>query len=343
MAQYQIGNEVYELPDNLPPEQLNEILQSLAGGGNNQPDTSFSSAFQSGIDAPLENMATTARMLGAEGTADMLSGLTQAPANYESAANRFINPQEGDFTIGGFAPQYLPRAAVEQAGQLAGSLATRAGGGLVGGAATGGNPLGIAAGALAGPALFEFAQQLGPIAKQRAANNGRAEPAWEDWSAAAAAAGVSGALNSIGVTGFGGASLLNRTLKEGITESAQSVTEQTGSTAGTQAGLQIDPKQAIGEGIIGGTTAGGVGVATDTVGAVGKGVSRVFNPADNSVSDPEAAAELAQRLDRIATANEYDLNDIDKMSTKGARETVDKAHVQLAEELKQVAKVILSM
>ena len=118
MAEYQIGSQTYELPDNLPPQQLNQILTQLASQqGSSEPDTSFSSAFQSGIDAPLENMATTARMLGAEGTADTLSGLTDAPTNYESASDRFINPEEGDFTIGGFAPAYLPRAAAEQAGQ----------------------------------------------------------------------------------------------------------------------------------------------------------------------------------------------------------------------------------
>ena len=203
-------------------------------------------------------MATTARMLGAEGTADTLSGLTTAPQNYESAAERFINPQEGDFTVGGFAPGCLPRAAVEQAGQFAGSLATRTGGAAIGSMF---GPKGTVAGALAGPALFEFVQQLGPIAAQRAQNNGRREPAWEDWTAAAGAAGVSGLLNTIGVSGGSGASFLNKTLREGVTEAAQSVTEQTGSTAGTDVGLQIDPKQAVGEGIIGGTTAGGFDVA----------------------------------------------------------------------------------
>ena len=59
-------------------------------------------------------------------------------------------------------------------------------------------------GALAGPALFEFVQQLGPIAAERARNNGRAEPEWEDWTAAAGAAGVSGALNALGVSGGSG-------------------------------------------------------------------------------------------------------------------------------------------
>ena len=103
MAEYQIGSQTYELPDNLPPQQLNQILTQLASQQISQEkDTSFSSAFQSGLDAPLERLATTADMLGADGTAETLSGLTDAPTNYESAADRFINPEEGDFTIGGF-------------------------------------------------------------------------------------------------------------------------------------------------------------------------------------------------------------------------------------------------
>ena len=32
MAQYQIGNQVYELPDNLPPQQLQQIPSQLAAG-----------------------------------------------------------------------------------------------------------------------------------------------------------------------------------------------------------------------------------------------------------------------------------------------------------------------
>ena len=305
----------------------------------NPPDTSFSSAFQSGLDAPLENMAVTADLLGFKGTAETLSGLTDAPENYDSASNRFINPQEGDFTIGGFGVGYLPRAATEQAGQVLGSLSTRAGGAAVGSL---GGPVGTATGALAGPAMFEFIQQLGPVAQQRAKNNGRDEPSWDDWSAAASTAGVSGLLNSIGIKGGSGANILNRTLKEGVTEGSQSVVEQTGSSLGTEAGLQIDPKQAVGEGIIGGTSAGGIKVGTDTVTGTVSGVkslgNMVFNPEDGTPSDPEAAADLAQRLTEIAEANGYNLADIDKMSTDGARETVDKAHVQLAEELKQVSK-----
>ncbi len=342
MATYQVGPQTFEIPDNTPPDQVQAILEQLTGG-QSQPDTSFGSAFQQGIDQPFENMATTARALGMEGTADALSGATDAPVNYESATDRFMNPQEGDRTLGSFGIEYLPRTAVEQAGQFIGSMASRVGGaglGAAGGFAVGG-PAGAATGAvggaLAGPALFEFVQQLGPIALERARNNGREEPEWDDWTGAAAAAGVSGALNSVGVGGGTGAKffnrILNRTIREGVTEGTQSVVEQVGSTAETDAGLSVDPRQAIGEGIIGGTSAGGVTVATEAATAP----IRIFTGGDNTPSDPEAAADLAQRLQRIATANELNLSDIDKTSTKGAREAVDKAHVQLAEELKQIS------
>ena len=305
----------------------------------NPPDTSFSSAFASGIDAPLENMAVTADLLGFDKTAQALSGFTDAPENYESAAGRFMNPQEGDFTIMGFAPSYLPRAAVEQSGQYLGSMASRGIGAAVGSV---GGPYGRAVGSLAGPALFEFVQQVGPVALERARNNGREEPNEEDWAAASGTASISGLLNALGVGGKGGVSTLNRTLREGVTEGSQSIVEQTGSSLGTEEGLQVSPKEAIGEAIIGGTTAGGIQVGTNTISGTVSGVknlgSRVLNPVDNTPTDPEAAADLAERLVEIAEQNGYKLNDIDKMSTKGARETVDKAHVQLAEELKQVSK-----
>ena len=311
--------------DEAAAQRLAKAIKALQQQG---VDRSFSSAFQQGIDDPLENMATTARMLGAEGTADTLSGLTSAPTNYESAANRFMNPQEGDFTVFGFAPAYLPRASVEQAGQLAGSIATRAGGATLGSAF---GPKGTVVGALAGPALFEFVQQLGPIAAERARNNGRSEPEWEDWTGAAAAAGVSGALNAIGVRDGAGASMLNKTMREGVTEGTQSVVEQTGSTAGTDAGLSISPRQAIGEGIIGGTTAGGF----DATGKVVNKATRVFT-GTGDVTDPEAAADLAQRLNGIVEANNIDLSDVKKTSTKGARQAVDLAHSQLGADMRQL-------
>ena len=271
-----------------------------------------------GIDRPLENIGTTLQATGlAPNVGQALRDVTDAPTNYESASDRFINPQEGDFTIGGFAPEYLPRAVVEQAGNLGGSLISRGAGATAAGVATGGNPLAVAGGAIAGPALFEFAQQLGPVAIERAKNNGRSEPTWDDWTAAASTAGVSGILNAIGVGGGKGASLLNKTLREGVTESAQSVTEQTGTTAGTDKGLTIDPKQAVGEGIIGGTTAGGFDVAGRTITAPGKLL------ADPKPEDQQAATGFANDLERVANDEGYNLKDVDTGSSQGARAAID--------------------
>ena len=75
-------------------------------------------------------------------------------------------------------------------------------------------------------------------------NNGREEPTWDDWTAAAGTAGLSGALNALGVKSKG---LLNGVLKEGVTEGTQSVVTQTGESLGTEAGLDVNVKEAGGE------------------------------------------------------------------------------------------------
>ena len=247
-----------------------------------QPDTSFTSALQFGLDQPLENTAVTARTLGYEGAGQVLSDLTEAPKNYQSAMQGLLNPKEDDLSIGGFGVGYLPRAAVEQVGQVAGSLASRAVGAAAGGAIAG--PVGAVGGAIAAPAIFEAVQVLGPAALETAKNNGRTEPAWEDWQRAAAVAGVSGALNAIGANATG---ILNRTLKEGVTEGAQSTTEQVGTSAGTQAGLQYDPRQAIAEGLTGGTAAGGITTATT---AASKAVDAVTGSSPEQRAADAAAA-----------------------------------------------------
>jgi hypothetical protein len=245
---------------NIPDEEIlamyeatapsREVQQPMPSSRQPTPpteeDTSFGSAIVYGLDQPLENIGTTLEALGAEGVGDWFKDIIEAPEDYASATEDFINKQGKGFEFG-----YLPRATVEQSGQLGGSLASA---GL-------GFALAGPVGALVGPALFEMIQLLGPVALNRAKNNRREEPSWEDWSIAALASGTSGALNAIGIKNL---SLLNNSLKTGlasagreaVTEGAQSIVEQTGSTAGTLAGLDLDAKQALGEGILGGTAAG---------------------------------------------------------------------------------------
>lgn len=296
----------------------------------------FGDAFVRGIDQPLENMGVTAEALGQKELAKSLKGAVDERPG-QSASAQFMNADED----GSFAWRYLPKAGVEQAGQFAGSILSRLAGmglgGLAGsvipGAGTAGGAL---VGGLTGPMLFEAAQQLGPIALERAKNNGREVPNQEDWKYATGTSVGVGALNAI-APGLSGP--LKRILVEGATEGTQSVVEQVGSTVNTKKGLEVDPRQAVAEGIIGGTSAGMVDASINTVSAATNLVSG--NKVTNE-QDMEAAASLAQRIAGIAEANGYDLKDIDKMSTKGARETVDKAHVQYTEELKQLFKDLKS-
>jgi len=290
----------------------------------------FGDAFKRGIDQPLENFGTTAKVLGAEDLGQSLQDAVDAPPG-QSASSQFMHADKD----GSFAYRYLPKAAVEQAGQFAGSLISRAGGAAAGGVVAG--PPGAIAGGIAGPMFFEAIQQLGPIALERAKNNGRTEPNREDFIYAAGTSMGVGALNAIAP---GASGKVKRMLLEGVTEGTQSVGEQTGSTINTQKGLEVDPRQALAEGIIGGSSAGLVDTSISTVAAATNLVKGSGKKKDSKMSDAdtEAQASLAQRLSNIATANKYDLKDIDRSSTKGVRETVDKAHVQYTEELKQLFK-----
>lgn len=226
--------------------QLEQRYVGSATPDDTGPDTSFLGAVRFGLDQPLESMATTARALGGNGIGDFLSGLTDAPENYQSATEGFMN-EGGRF----FDLSYLPRAVVEQGGQFAGSILSRAGGAALG--ATVGGPGGAVVGAAVAPALFEAVQLLGPVAIERARNNGREEPNADDWLWAAGTSAGSGALNAIApnLSGY-----FKRVLIEGGTEGLQSVIQQVGETAQTEAGLDINARQAVGEGLLGAGAAG---------------------------------------------------------------------------------------
>jgi hypothetical protein len=250
-------------------------------------DTSFSSALQQGLDQPLERIGDTLSMVGAEGAGSFLKNLTSAPENYQPAQVKAA----GDYATldpRGYNWSEIPRAAVEQVGQYAGSLATRAGGAAAGGAVAG--PVGAVAGAVAGPAVFEGAQVLGEVAKELAQKRGHAEPTAGDWAQAAATAGVSGGLNAI-IPGRG--RVLARAAAEGATETAQSGVEQVGGSAVTPDGVSLDPRQAVAEGLTGGMTAGGL-----TAGLQAKAAAKA---AGQAYKDNRVARELDTNPERVAS------------------------------------------
>ena len=250
----------------------------------------FGKALQFGLDQPLERIADTFKVFGFTDTEKFLRDLTEEPENYISAAEKFM---QGNGINYGW--EYLPRAIVEQLGSLAGNVATRVAGAGIGGAVAG--PGGAVAGAFAAPVLFEALQILGPTAYERARNQGREQPTLEDWMAIAPTTAISSFLGSLGaqniarlnsISKFGvPANLGSRTargaLEEGTTEALQSMVEQTGTTAFTKNGFELNVRDALGEGIIGAGTGGGTNAIFDIAGGVSK--LRNFEPQDAQFKD----------------------------------------------------------
>ena len=293
--------EQQEAPFRRAFEQQYGGLRSLAREEATEPDRSLSSAFKFALDQPLENIAETARSLGYEGTGDFFSDLVEAPENYESAAGKFMNPDGFGFDF-----RYMPRALAEQAGQFVGSMAAR-GVGVVGGGLVGGAP-GALIGGFAGPAIFEAIQLLGPIANERARNNGREVPNAEDWLGSIAGSSASGAVNAIapGMSGF-----LRRTIVETGTEGLQALIQQTGETALTDKGLDLSFKEALGEGLLGGGAAAVVGAPIDI--ATNKRLT------SKSIREREAQKEKdkkeQERLKKEAEKDEQLIADLKEFTT----------------------------
>lgn len=270
----------------------------------NAQDFSFGQQVEATVDRPLEAIADTVEVLGLPGGAQTLRGLTQSPEGYRSYGEQFLKPGEE-----GFGWSAAPGAIAEQTPDFAAAMGGAAAGARIGAMA---GPWGAAIGAIAGAALPEVMQVLGPTAKARAEADGREEVSGEDLAAAAATAAASGALNALAP---GVAGPIKRIATEGLTETAQSVTQQTGETAGTEQGWTVDGKQAIGEGILGAGSAGTYDAAARTGqaisnAAVPQGVKDLMSRTDGrEFSDDERRA--AERLLRAADGDRAVLGNVD--------------------------------
>lgn len=307
-----------------------EIADFLGGASAKPQEVSslgkqFAAGMESNTELPGQSLEEIGKSLESEnvtGAGSWLRGVTEQPENFVSATERFINPKDGDSYVDpllGFGWGNLGGAAAEQAGQMTGDLLVRGAGATAGSVA---GPKGAVVGALAGPAILEFMRTVGPIVKQRMEADGRTEANWEDWVWASGTAGASGALNAIGIKNIG---VLNNSLKtvgtksasrvageaavetgkkavkEGSTETGQSVITQIGGTANTEQGTTIDLKQAVGEGILG-TAAGGTMDAARNVPNTVRNV-RDINIVDNqAATDPYARdkAEITDYVNKLA-------------------------------------------
>tara|TARA_R110002110_G_scaffold379703_2_gene590245 strand:- start:21 stop:8975 length:8955 start_codon:yes stop_codon:yes gene_type:complete len=261
LGQFSVDDAVWAQLDEAGRNKTIEDIKASYAAPEPEESTSFLDATGFGLTQPLRNIGRSAEALGADTISDTLQSIP-SPEGYQPATDRFMEPQEGDFSLGGFGLGYLPRAIVEQSGQLAGSLATSVGGrgvGAVVGSAFGpvGTAAGGAIGSVAGPAIFGALQVLGEIAFSRAEKNNREEPNAEDIVASLGTSVLVGAVDAFSAKVLLGAApnLVGKLVKGGVTEGAteaiQSSVEQVGGSLGTEEGLTFDVKQAIGEGIIG--------------------------------------------------------------------------------------------
>lgn len=258
----------------LSPEQqqatVEEIAQSFRrsdGPPKAPPDTSFRSALAHGA---ADVLAPVAQTLGTPGSPVYAPGIAKtlhdtasaiAPSNYQPA------DPTGAFKRGDYldALSRVPRALTEQAGNVGAYMGLDAAVGGAVGAASG------PAGAITGPASGIAAQfglgalqTLGPIAVQRARNQGRDAPNDDDWAYAKAAAGAQGiVMATVGRLAKGLGAEPAETLLQGAGRTAAAAGLNTGAmttgnligqaaaTAGTPGGIRLDPTQALGDALVG--------------------------------------------------------------------------------------------
>lgn len=324
-----------ELFNDAPPQKISvegkppvEEISSEASGLDfvGEEASQLTDAVRYGLDQPLENIGITLEALGADNVGEWFREVMEAPENYEAASEKFINMQGDEYQ-----QSYLPRAIIEQGGQLIGSLTARVAGAAVGGVVTA-NPIGAIVGAFAAPALFEAIQILGPTVQERLVRDGREgeEPTWEDWTAAGSAAGASGLLNAIGIRGLGNLNkhralaTVGATIKEGTTEGFQSITQELGSGVGTEEGIKPGKEifgQAFGEAILGGTAAGtiqgGVGAYQTLTGE--EGAAETFDQSKESLEkeiEEEAESEILASNTAYNNFEDLELDDIRKLITE---------------------------
>lgn len=333
----------------IPKDQFYVNFGVSASQPQQPRDATWSDSLGFALDTPLEGMAKTARLGGYNKTADALSGALNAPQNVVPATQNFMKAPEGAWSVGDFGPGYFPQAVLEQGGQLAGSILTGIAGGKLGaaaGTAVGGPVGGIVGGtigAFSGPAIFGAVQVIGDVAYERAKNNGREKPTEEDIDYALGTGAAVGAIDAA-ATRFlpGGQAVAKGLVKrylmgglaEGTTEGAQSVVQQVGQTLNTDKGLSVDPRQALGEGLLGAGAGTAVNAVVDTA---SKTTETIQNLKDDVTTplDEDAAKRVAARIN-LYEAQGYDVADVDPTSDKGAKQILTGINMDLGNEIKQL-------
>lgn len=303
------------------------FLEKYAPKGDGK-DRSYASTFKAGLDMPLERIGISLEALGAKDTGKWLKEITEAPENYASATEEWMNEQDPAFFSQNFGEGRFARALVEQSGQLIGSLAVRGIGlGLAASPVPGGRAIGVPI-AVGGPGVFEFLQQVGPILQERLARDDPPrtgqEPTWEDWTYAAGAAGLSGVLNAFGIKNIGvlnssfTKSALKAGAREGITEGAQEVVTELGAGLGTDQGVadaKTLAKRGYSSGLLGGTLGAGADIAIS--GPVRLLQEQETVPLAKDEIETKTEEETQRRVESYGALNDYSKEELETLIEQG--------------------------
>jgi hypothetical protein len=365
MARYQVGQSIYEIPDNLTPEQLDQTLVELS---YNEGIAERQGALGYGVDQ--------AQMMLGKGV-EVFGNLTGSDtiADYGTSV---VQQQQKDIAQGGYIPTYnKPLSEYVGSGDFFGALWEK----TLETAPSGGAALaGTAAAAVASIYSAPAAAVIGGTTAIGTGLMGAGEVAMEqeevsgayDPAQAASLGALIGLLDKFGAgkvipkdrlakmtlgelteeltkKGYGTAAVevAKRAAKnagiEGVTEAGQEGLVVAG---GVAQGGQYTPQQlgsrAFEAAALGGTMGGGTSVAVDTAkGAAnlaGNVVSGVNTSSKIVGNDEAAAADFARDLQNMIEVNDLDINDLDKQSTGGVRQAVDNLHIRYDEEMKQLIK-----
>jgi hypothetical protein len=242
-----------------------------------QPAAPNAGTIDRGIAEIQQGISTTLRRTGLPGAE------TVAPDPRRLQGRSAGEQMRGDF-FGNLGQ--LPGLIAESLPDLAAAWASMKAGAAVGGMA---GPGGALIGGVAGPVLYTAARALGPRAEQSARNNGRTEPNAEDWARAAAAVGVEGVSERLGLAGGG----VRRVLGEGASEAVGGAAGDAAVSLGTQAGLEAPTPSSLLTDAAGGAGARGV---VDAGGAAARAVVGTPRAVTQGIADFTRSAEV-QNMD----------------------------------------------
>ena len=376
MAQYQIGSSVYEIPDNVPEDQLQLIFRQIVA--KEKPASSPAMA-------ALSYSVDQAQRLAGKGIEAV--GRTIDSETVEDYGTSVVQQQDKDIAEGGYQPTYTGslRDTYNDKG-ISGALGwigektlenAASGGAAIAGtgvavllapfsmpaAAVIGGGTAVGSGLMgAGGAAFEQEEKTGSYSPGLSTGVGALTAALDRFGAGKV---VGTLIPKDKLATMTGEELVETLMKNGYEEAAEGIgrriaragigeaateTAQEGLAVGSAAlqGGQYTAQELADRGleaaVLGGTMGAGARTGIEGVSATGRTVKTAFESLsageDLTPEQQQARTDFANRLTRIAERNNFNLQKVGKMDDGGAVKAVDTAHVEISGKIDELVGVL---